>query len=268
MPVISISQDLYSQGEEIAEKVSQRLGYQCIGPEMIKDLCESQGFSSSKIDSALWTTPKLFDHMIPAKEQYLAVFRAVFFEYMRRDNIVYYGLAGHIFLADVPNVIKVRITAGLAERTRWRMLREGLSPKQAQKRLIREDKGRSRWTKQHFDKDNQDPRLYDLYLNLKNISLETAALVVADTAGSLNGNAMMMDKMLADKALAARIESRLLEVFPGVEALADDGDVFIRIQGSILQEETIIKKAGKMLSSIQGIKSARVGVAPSVFVPF
>ena len=149
------------------------------------------------------------------------------------------------------------------------MLRSGLSFKEVRKRLIKEDKKRSQWTKQMFDKDNQNPQLYDLYLNLKNISLDTAVAVVVDMAKlSLNGNAMMMRKRLKDMALAAKIEARLLEVFTGVEAIADGGDVFVRVQGSILQEESIVEKASDIMADIEGIKSVRIGVAPSIFVPF
>lgn len=268
MPIITISHDSYSRGEEIAEKVSQHLEYECAGPEMIRDLCEAHGFPPAKIETALHAAPNIFDHLSPAKEQYLAMFRAVFFEYMSHDNIVYHGLAGHIFLADVPNVIKVRVSAGREERVREGIHREGLSLKKIQKRLNREDKQRSRWTRQIFNKDHRDPSLYDLYLNLGNISVETAVIVIVDAAGSRNGNAAMMKKKLGDMALAAKTEACLLEVFPGVEAVADDGEVLVRVQGSILQEEAIVEKAGKIMSGIKGIKSARIGVAPSIFVPF
>jgi len=79
---------------------------------------------------------------------------------------------------------------------------------------------------------------------------------------------MMMRKKLSDMALAAKTEARLLEVFPGVEASANEGEVFVRVQGSILQEKAIVEKASKIMRDIEGIKSARIGVAPSIFVPF
>ena len=269
MSIITISQDKYSQGEEIAEKVAQNLGYECVGPEIIGDLCKSHGFPLSRIESALRDCPGILDHLSPKKEQYLAMFRAVFFETMRHDNVVYHGLAGHIFLENIPNVIKIRVTADLEERARQAMLKDGLRFKEARKRLIKEEKERSRWTKQMFDKDNQDPQLYDLYLNLKNISLNTAIAVIVDMAKlSLNGNAMMMKKRLKDMALAAKIEARLLASFTEVEAIADDGDVFVRVQGSILQEESIVEKARKIMANIEGIRVVRIGVAPSIFVPF
>ena len=269
MSIITISQDMYSRGEEIAEKVAQSLGYECIGPENIGDLCKSHGFPLNKIERALRDSPGIFDHLSPKKEQYLAMFRALFFETMRHDNVVYHGLAGHIFLADIPNVIKVRVTEDLEERARRGMLRNGLSFKETKKIIIKKEKERSRWTKQMFDKDDKNPQLYDLYLNLKNISLDMAVAIIVDMAKlSLNGNALIMRKRLKDMALAAKIEASLLESFPEVQAIADDGDVFIRVQGSILQEELIVKKANKIMANIEGIRSVRIGVAPSIFVPF
>jgi hypothetical protein len=77
-----------------------------------------------------------------------------------------------------------------------------------------------------------------------------------------------MRKRLKDMALAAKIEARLLESFTEVEAIADDGNVFVRVQGSILQEASIVEKAGKIMANIEGIRAVRIGVAPSIFVPF
>jgi cytidylate kinase len=269
MPIITISRDLYSHGEEIARRVAGELGYECIGPEIIQRVCNSLEFPHSKLHKALHDSPTFLEHISAKKEQRLAMFRAVFSEYMCHDNVVYHGLAGHVFLSDVPNVVKVRVIADLEERIREEMRRDGLTHKQAKERLIRDDKERAKWTKYLYGKDNRDPALYDLYLNLHNISIDAAvAIIVGAAQVSTNGNMELMRKKLKDMALAAKIEARLLEAFPEVEAVARDGEVFVSVQGSIVQEEKITKKAKRMASAIEGIKNIKIGVAPSVFVPF
>ena len=40
MPIITISRDSYSHGEEIAKKVAEKLGYECIGSEIIQHACD------------------------------------------------------------------------------------------------------------------------------------------------------------------------------------------------------------------------------------
>ena len=71
-----------------------------------------------------------------------------------------------------------------------------------------------------------------------------------------------------DLALAAKTEARLLEVFPEVEAVARDGEVFVSVKGSLLQQDMIIERAKNIISEIKDIRSAKIGVSPSVFVPF
>ena len=107
------------------------------------------------------------------------MFRSVFFEHMSKDNIVYHGFAGHIFLEEVPNVIKVRIIADFEKRIRERMLRDHIDYDEARKRLTQQDKKRAKWTKHLFGKDHHDPRLYDIYLNLHHISVDVAVSSLA-----------------------------------------------------------------------------------------
>jgi len=269
MSIITISHDSYSQGEEIAESVAKKLGYECIGPEIIQIVCNSLNSPSFKIKKALNDSPTFLEHITAKKEQYLSMFRAIFFEYMCRDNIVYYGRAGHIFLADVPRVIKARIIDSLNDRISRIMDAEDLSYKGAKRKLGQEDKKRNKWTKYLYGIDNHDPRLYDFYLNLRNISLNAAVDMIISTSCLWTKEDMELSKRrLRDMALAARAEAKLREVFPEVSVDARDGEVFVTIQGSILQEELIIERAREIISKNDDFHAVKISVAPSIYVPF
>ena len=269
MPIITISRDSYSRGKEIAEKVAKTLGYQCIGPEIIQYVSESLDLPYFILQKALRNSPSFLEHVIARKEKTLALFRTAFFEYMGQDNIVYHGLAGHVFLADVPNVIRVRVLADFDDRITEEMQRKNLNYEEAKKKLIKEDKERERRAKSLYDIANHDPSNYDLSLNLHNISIDKAAAIIVGTAQvSMNGHGDLMMKRLKDMALAAKTEARLLAVFPQVEAVARDGEVFVSVRGSILQEEMIVEKAKRIVSGIEGVKEVRIGILSSEFVPF
>ncbi|MFC1821717.1 AAA family ATPase [Thermodesulfobacteriota bacterium] len=269
MPVITISRDSYSHGKEIAEKVAEKLGYSYIGPEIIQYVSESLDLPYPILQKALHNSPSFLEHIIVRKEKSLALFRSAFFEYMGQDNIVYHGLAGHVFLADVPNVIKVRILADFDDRITEKMQRENLNYEGAKKRLIKEDKKRERWEKSLYGIDNHDPSNYDLSLNLHNISIDKAtAIIIGMAQVSMNGHRGLMMKRLNDMALEAKTEARLLDVFPEVEAVARDGEVFVSVRGSILQEEMIVERAKRIVSGIKGVKEVRIGILSSEFVPF
>ena len=269
MSIITISRDSFSHGKEIAEKVAGNLGYDCIGPEIIQYAAESADLSYSELQKALHDSPSFFDHIVAKREKRLALFRTAFFEYMCRDNIVYHGLAGHIFLAEVPNVIRVRVLADFEDRIGEEMQRKHIGYDEAKKRLLQEDKEREKWTRSLYGIDNHDPGIYDLSLNLHNISIKKAVNIIVGTAQvSMNGNRDSMLKRLKDMALAAKTEAKLLEVFSEVEAVAREGEVFVSVRGSILQEKTIMEKAKRIVSEIDGVKLARIGVSSSEYVPF
>lgn len=269
MSIVTIARAPYSSGGQIARQVADRLGYGCIGPEMIQYACQEMNVPIQRMQTALQKSPSLWERLTAEKERLLALYRSFFFEYISCDRIVYSGLAGHIFLAKVPNVIKVRITDALERRIRNQMAQKKLDYETAKKRLLREDKSRSAWTQTLYGKDETDPNLYDIILNLKDIRPAAAvAVIVSATEASGSSHYDLMRKKLKDMALAARVEAHLLSAFSEVQAVARDGEVFVSIKGSIVQEAKIIEKAQQMISDIEGIKGVNVGVAPSIYVPF
>jgi cytidylate kinase len=270
MAVITISHDSFSHGKEIAERVAAKLGYECVGPEVIQEACQAFDLPQNALKRALQDSPRVLDRVISKKERYVAMFRAAFFEHMRRDNVVYHGLAGHIFLAGVPHVFKVRVVTDQDDRIREEMRREGIGdPEEARRRLDRQDAERRGWSKYLYGRDNHDPELYDIYVNLKGISMEQAVeIIVSGMKISTNGHLPHMLRMLNDRALEAKVEARLLRVFPDVDVQVRDGEVFARINASLIQEDMVARKARVALDDVEGIKAVRVGVTPSNFVPF
>jgi cytidylate kinase len=270
MAIITISHDSFSHGKEIAEKVAEKLGYECIGPEVIHEACQAFNLPQTALKRALHDSPRPLERFLSKKERYVAMFRAAFFEHMRRDNVVYHGLAGHVFLAGVPHVFKVRIITDRDDRVQEEMRREGLTdPDEARRRIDRQDAERRGWSKYLYGRDNHDPGLYDIYVNLQGISIGQAVDIIINAMKiSTNGHMPHMLRMLADRALEAKVEARLLQVFPDVDVQVRDGEVFARINASIIQEEMVARKARGAVEDIEGVKAVRVGVAPSNYVPF
>jgi cytidylate kinase len=268
MAIITISRDSYSHGKEIAESVARQLGYKCVGPEVIKTACEALDLEQDTVEEALRVAPSMFKRCGNSCERNVAMFRAAFFEYMTGDNIVYHGLAGHIFLNNVPNVLKVRVIADFQDRLAEEKLRTGDSEDVALRRLLKEDKKRLAWTKYLYGKDNHAPDLYDIYVNLHNISVEKAVRIIVDTAQiSTNGYGPQMKKRLAELALQAKSEALLLEAFPEVSTEVRGGEVYARVSAALVQQEAVAAKARKVLEK-EGIENAHVGVMASGFAPF
>ncbi|RZB33320.1 MAG: hypothetical protein SRB2_04088 [Desulfobacteraceae bacterium Eth-SRB2] len=95
MGVITISRGSYSMGKEIAEKLAKKLDYNCISREILLKASEQFNVKEAKLIRALHDAPSFFDRFKYGKEKFSAFIHEVFLGHIRKDNVIYHGLAGH-----------------------------------------------------------------------------------------------------------------------------------------------------------------------------
>ena len=144
MAIITISRGSYSKGKEVAEKVAERLGYECIAREVLLDASEHFNIPEIKLVRALHDAPSVLERFTYGKERYLTFLESVFLEHVQKDNVVYHGLAGHYFLKGINHVFKIRILADIEDRVRWEMERN-ISAEEALYILKKDDHERRQW---------------------------------------------------------------------------------------------------------------------------
>jgi len=170
MAIITISRGSYSRGKEIAEKVAGRLGYECIARETLLEASEDFHTPDIKLVRAIHDAPSILDRFRHGKERYVAYVQAALARHVKKDNVVYHGLAGHFLLTGVSHVLKVRIIADMDERVMLEMEREHISSKEALHILKKDDEQRRKWSRRLYGIDTRDPGLYDLVLRIRKIT--------------------------------------------------------------------------------------------------
>ena len=113
MAIITISRGSHSRGAEIAERVAQNLGYECISREVLLETSGQFNIPEVKLVRALHDAPSVLERFTNGKQKYVAFIEQAFLEHMHKNDVVYHGLAGHFFLKDVAHVLKVRILADM-----------------------------------------------------------------------------------------------------------------------------------------------------------
>ena len=139
MSIITISRGSYSRGKDVAEKVAQALGYECISRDVLIEASEQFNIPEIKLVRAIHDAPSLLDRFGHGRERYVAYFRAALLKHVQKDHVVYHGLAGHFFLMGIPHVLKVRIIADIEDRIREEMKRENISSEMARFILKKDD---------------------------------------------------------------------------------------------------------------------------------
>ena len=178
MGIITISRGSYSRGMEIAQKLSEKLGYECISREILLKASKDFNVPEVKIFHAIQDAPSVLDRLKHGKKKYMAFIREAFLEHIQKDNVIYHGFAGHYFTKGLPNILKVRITANLDYRITIVMKRDNVSKEKAREILTKIDEERGKWSTYLYGIDTRSAELYDIVLHID-------CLEVNDTADML-----------------------------------------------------------------------------------
>lgn len=259
MTIITISRGSYSRGKEIAERVAERLGYKCMAREVILEACGRYDVAEMKLIRAIHDAPTILERFGISKERYVAQFNAEFLEQMKQDNVVYHGLAGHVFLSGVSHVLKVRIIADIEYRVQLETKRESISREAALAILEHDDRERRRWSKMLFGIDPSDPSLYHLVLHVGALAPEIATDIICATAKDEEFQTTEASQQaLEDLLLATRIKALLVGSDPHVEVTARGGIVNVRVRGSALHEASYRRDIDRMARSVEGVREVKV----------
>ena len=94
-------------------------------------------------------------------------------------NAVLVGRAAHVLTQSLSAGLHVRLTGPPAQRLRFLMDHHSLEREAATIRMNEEDEGRRYYVKKHFNRDVDDPLLYDFVLNTDRLGHRAAAELIA-----------------------------------------------------------------------------------------
>jgi cytidylate kinase len=210
MSIITISRGSYHRGREVAEKLAQKLGYECLSRDILLEASEEFNIPEIKLVRAIQDSPSILDRFTRQKEKYVTYIRAALLKRVQKDNVVYHGLFGHFFLQDIPHVLKVRIVADLDARVADEVKREGISEAKAREIITKDDEERRKWALHLYGADWWDATLYDLVIHLKTITVDDAVDLICQ-AVQLPGFQTTPE---SQESINSLVEAALMEVAP------------------------------------------------------
>ncbi|MFC1858258.1 AAA family ATPase [Thermodesulfobacteriota bacterium] len=263
MSIITISRGSYSRGKEVAEKVAKVMNYECISRDILLEASEQFHIPEIKLVRAIHDAPRVLDRFSHGKQKYVAFIRAAILKHMKKDNIVYHGLAGHFFLQDISHVLKVRVIADLEERVKEEMRREGITAEEARNLIRKDNDERRKWGMALYGQDTWDSGLYDLVVHIKTKSVDDAVSLVLHAAQfECFKTTPESQKRIDNMALAAEVKAALANRFAYAETSAEDGHVHVKIDAPPIQEEPVSKEVKEITKKIEGVRDLTVHVIP------
>jgi len=191
-PVVTISRDPGSGGRIVAQKLSERLGFEVFHQEVLHEMAKRAEVSEQLLatldERGLtiledWISSLVHErHLWP--DQYLQHLMKVIATIGKHGRAVVVG-RGANFILPPQQQFRVRITAPQKLRIE-RVAREfNLSMDDAKRRVIKTESNRKAFIRKYFNADIADPINYDLVINTGTLSVDNAVDIIGAALGCL-----------------------------------------------------------------------------------
>ena len=200
MRAITLSREYGSGGGEIASRLAKRLGWDLIDHAIVERTALELGTSTQEaeahdeytegrvlrvLNSMLYLYPASMASAPPeaflSDEDYRSVVNEIIRAAAARGHVVIVGRASQVILAELRDVLRVRIIAPFEKRVAYVMQREGVDRHAATSRIHTKDHERASYLEREYHHHLDEAHLYDLVLNTSLLDLESAVDIICFT---------------------------------------------------------------------------------------
>jgi cytidylate kinase len=244
----------------LAESLAKRLGYRCIDRDQIIQKAAAWGVSQDDLRIAIERPPTFLGQSHHTKYIYLAFIQAALTEEVRTGNAIYHGLAGHLLLGKGPHILRIRIIAPMEFRIGRVQEERKCNRQEAIVYIEKKDEDRRKWTRFLYGVDWRDASLYDIVLNLEQMSLDEACDVICCAARLKSFESTPeIQKTMDDLATASHVKANLamnpLTSNLQFEVVAQGRSVSIK--GDIVGPDQV-KKIGSIVRAVPGVSEVHL----------
>jgi cytidylate kinase len=197
-------------GDELAERLSQELGYRYFDKLLMTEIAVASGLSEAEVidyNEDNYKIKNFFEQLFNRKtplgkitvkekdetgrtvittktfdeENSLAFTQAVIKKLVDWDNVVIVGRGGQILLRNVPHTLHLRVIAPLEFRIENIMKKKGFSREDALKYISEKDRAAQEYLYRFYNVDWDDPELYHMVINMGMWNLDKIVKVIKET---------------------------------------------------------------------------------------
>ncbi|HOT90834.1 MAG TPA: cytidylate kinase-like family protein [Anaerolineae bacterium] len=198
MAVITISRELGSNGDLIADRLCEQLGYRRVDKAIVMQIAQEAGVDvetilqkeqdvtqrarlvSGEMTSLYRKQASAFEKKAALDDQtYAQVVRETLERFAREDNVIIMGRGGQMVLSAWPKALHVRLYAPLEVRVQRLMEREQLTQAEAERRVEQSDEQKRQYIRYwHNNADWRNPKYYHLSIDTARFSPETIVQMI------------------------------------------------------------------------------------------
>jgi CheY-like chemotaxis protein len=268
MPLVIVFSGSFCRAEEVARQVAERLDCPLIGAEVLEDASKESGLKVDKLIRALTGNPSMFNNLTHEREKGLIYVKAALARRLHTDHRVYHGVAAHLVPKEITHALKVCLIADLDFRVA-QAREEGLSAKEAKKRISMEDQGLSQLTHNLLHHSPWDASLYDLRIAMHSTPVEQAVDIIVD---SVRRESVRPTEQSLQRAIDFRFATRInvLLVQEGhyyCDVTARGGRVTVIINKNVIRLEPLAGELKAIVGAMDGVEQVETKVGPEFNQP-
>ena len=183
MAIVTLSKETFSGASELAQQVSDKLGYSLVCRDDIIEKTALYGTSRDRQQRARRRRLGILARRDLEWKHYLVFSRAALTKEIRQGGLVYLGGNGHALLNDFPTVLNVKVVADMEYRIENLVKRTdyAIDWKMARRLIEKIDDKEARWRRTLHENRWHDSAEFDLVVRSGQISIPDAWGLIRDT---------------------------------------------------------------------------------------
>lgn len=265
MSIVMISRGAHHRGKEVAEKIALMLGYECLSRDILLAASRKYDVPEVKLKKSMERAPNFFEKLGFEKEKYICYMQSALLNRLKKDHVVYHGLAGHLFVQNVSHAFSVRVVVNMKDRIEYCMQSEDVSEQKAYEMLQKLDEQRVKWGLYLYGADITDPEQYDMVVNINRLTVDEAADIICSTARLEKYQTTGESRQkIEDLALEVEVKAALMNVQPPKRVSAHNGIVSVQVQSKMFKDDNIAGMVEALSRSVEGVKEVRTEILPYI----
>ena len=260
MPSIALFSQTFTTQDQILEGLAAAMKcYVVTDDHKITNVAAEHSIDEKKIRHSLYEKTSVFNQFTLERERHVNLLKIeVASRLAKSSQCIFAGFHALLIPRKVTHILKVLVANEKSQRIVQAMA-EGLSEKEAKRKIKQNDVSAYSWTDFLFRKEAIDRSLYDMILPVSNQSLEKSIKLIIDNCHKTSVLETEESKQaVADMMLEAMVEKNLLQKGHKVEVTADQGNIMLEVNKSVFNFNGLAGELKKITEGVDGVKNIEV----------
>ncbi len=269
MGVVTLSRELGSRGDKIAELLAEKLSYRFVNKAEIERVLREDGVPDSSFEKYDEKSPGFWHRFSRDRDRYLHLLSYTVSRFAYEGDCVILGRGSQVLLARFPSILNLRVTAPFDLRVELVARQFGHTYQEAEHMVHHSDRERAGFHRFFFSESWTNTELYDLVLSTEYLNEEAAVDLICHALAALQRPEYVREteRKLANLFLEMQVITRIIYIdglpVQNLTVTAENGTVNLRGMVSAEEDVAIVEQSARRVEGVNTVHSSIYYVPPN-----